>query len=548
MHKKNIGSQIPLSFLRRVFYIGVVLVKRNLSAGSRLMKFHTLSFKQNKPSVLLALIAFLLHVIANALGFYDYFRDEFYYIACSDHLAWGYVDHPPLSIALLWLNRVLLGDSLLALRLLPAFANAGIVLLTGSITRELGGNSRSQFIASLAVLIAPIYLVMCDFYSMNSIEPLFWMGLALTFIRLVKTENQKLWLLFGALAGIGLQNKHSMAFFAIAVIIGLVAGAHRKQVLSKWIWYGGALAVLIALPNIIWQATHDWPTLEFSRNAMRFKNAPMSPVEFFAMQAIFQNPLALPLWFIGLGALFFHRNLKEYRLFGIAYVVLFVLFVVQRGKPYYLSPFYPLLFAAGAIAFENFVEERSLTWLRNVYLVLLSLGGIAAVVLFLPVLPVETYIRVSSALSLSEIKTERHGDTKLQQVLADRFGWREMTATVARVYQALPVEDQAKAVIYTQNYGEAGAIDFFGKEYKLPPAVSGHNNYWLWGLRGRDAEVFIIVGGNPHDHAHAFTSVDSVAFHSNPYAMPYETNLTIYLCRGLKAPMSQIWPQTKHYN
>lgn len=548
LHRKNIPRQLPLSFLRRVLYICLVSPNHQPSPREHeSMKAIASAFQQNKPSALLALLAFLLHIIATALGFYDYFRDEFYYIACSDHLAWGYVDHPSLSILLLWISRALFGDSLLALRLLPAFASAGLVLLTGSITRELGGNSRSQFTASLAVVIAPIYLVLCDFYSMNAFEPLFWMGMALTFIRLVKTENQKLWLLFGALAGLGFQNKHGMAFFGIALVVGLLAGTHRKQFLSRWMWYGGALAVLLALPNIIWQATHGWPTLEFSQNATSFKNLPMSPVEFLVMQVIFHNPLVLPLWVLGLGALFLHKDLRRYRLFGIAYVFLFVLFVIQRGKPYYLSPIYPVFFASGAIVFEEFVARRSLAWLRTMYIAILIVGGIIVVALFLPVLPVDTYIRLSSALSLSDIKTERHGDTKLQQVLADRFGWREMTATVARVHQSLPPEDQAKAVIYTQNYGQAGAIDFFGKAYNLPPAVSGHNNYWLWGLRGRSGEVFVIVGGNAHDHGHAFTSVDSVAFHSNQYAMPYETNLTIFVCRGPRLPMDELWARVKSY-
>jgi hypothetical protein len=511
------------------------------------MKSIAVAFQQNKPAAVLALTALFLHAAANALGFYDYFRDEFYYIACSDHLAWGYVDHPPLSIVLLWISRILFGDSLFALRLFPAFAGAGIVFLTGAITRELGGNARSQFMASLAVVIAPIYLVLCDFYSMNAFEPLLWMGMVLTFIRLVQSENEKLWLVFGLLAGLGFQNKHGMAFFGVAIIVGLLAGVHRKQFLSKWLWAGGALAVLLALPNVIWQATHGWPTLEFSQNATGFKNLPMSPGEYFVMQVIFQNPFSLPLWLLGLGALFIHRDLRKYRLFGLAYVFLFVLFVIQRGKPYYLSPIYPLLFAGGAIVFEEFVAQRSLAWLRTMYIVTLIVGGIIAVALFLPVLPVDTYIRLSSALSLSDIKTERHGDTKLQQVLADRFGWREMTATVARVYQSLPPEDQAKAAIYTQNYGQAGAIDFFGKAYNLPPAVSGHNNYWLWGLRGRSGEVMIVVGGNAHDHGHAFAEVDSAAFHSNPYAMPYETNLTIFVCRKPRLPMDELWTRVKSY-
>lgn len=501
----------------------------------------------NKPSLALAAIAFVLHITANALGFYDYFRDEFYYLACSDHLAWGYVDHPPLSIILLWFTRLFLGDSLFAIRLLPAFASAGIVLLTGMITRELGGNPRAQFMASLSALLTPIYLVLCDFYSMNAFEPLFWMGMTLTFIRIVKTDNQKLWIVFGLLAGIGLQNKLSLGFFGMAVIAGLLAGSLRRQLLSRWIWYGGALALLLAVPNILWQLAHHWPTLEFSRHATEFKNALMSPLEFLLMQVIFHNPLAFPLWLIGLGALFVQKDLKRYRLFAIAYVLLFALFVIQRGKPYYLSPIYPLLFAAGAIVFENFTVRRSLGWLRNSYLTILIVGGIAITLVFLPVMPVETYVRVSSALRLSDIKTERHGDTQLQQVLADRFGWREMTATVARVYQSLPPEDRARVAIYAQNYGQAGAIDFFGKQYDLPPAVSGHNNYWLWGMRGRSGEVMIVVGGNAHEHSHAYRSVDSVAFHTNAYAMPYETNLTIFVCRGLKLPIEELWQQAKAY-
>ena len=502
---------------------------------------------ENSTPLLLALTAFVLHAIANLLGFYDFFRDEFYYIACADHLAWGYVDHPPLSIVMLWTSRLLFGDSLFAIRLLPAIAHAAIVLLTGFLTRELGGGTKSQFTASFAVLTAPIYFVLGDFYSMNSFEPLFWMGAALALIRLLKTGNQKLWLVFGLLAGLGVQNKHSMVFFGVAIVVGLVAGVHRRQILSKWLWFGGALAVLLALPNIVWQAINDWPTLEFSRRATEFKNVPMSPLEYFVMQAIFHGPLALPLWIAGLSAFFFHREMKTYRLFGVAYLFLFVLFVIQRGKPYYLSPIYPLLFAAGAVLFEEFVTKRSLSWLRMTYLALLLMAGIITPLVFLPVLPVETYVRVSSALGLSQIKTERHSDTPLQQVMADRFGWRDMTATVARVYQSLPPEDQAKAAIYTQNYGQAGAVDFFGKAYDLPPAVSGHNNYWLWGMRGRSGEVMIIVGGNAHEHGHAYTSVDSVAFHTNPYAMPYETNLTIFICRGPKIPMSELWPRLKGY-
>lgn len=504
--------------------------------------------REDFTSILFALIAFLIHTVVNALGMYDYFRDEFYYIACSDHLAWGYVDHPPLSIVLLWLNRNILGDSLIALRFLPAVASGVLVYLTGLLVRELGGGKKAQFIACFSAIVAPIYLILFDFYSMNAFEPLFWMGAALVLIRIFKAGNQKLWLLFGLLAGLGLQNKHSMAFFGIAVILGLLLSHHRKQFTTKWIWLGGITAGLVFLPNLLWQMTHGWPTLEFMQNAQRWKNYPMSFLEFFSVQILFQHPLVFPVWAAGLIALFVHKDLKTYRPFGIAYVVLFVLFVVQRGKPYYLSPVYPLLFAAGALVFEEYVLRRGRTWLLTSYATLLIIAGMATLPVFLPVIPVDTYVRVASTLGLSDVKTERHGETKLPQVIADRFGWRELTQDVTRVYKSLTSEEQVKAAIYTQNYGEAGALDFFGRKYGLPKAICGHNTYWLWGTRGYSGEVMIIVGGRASDHAKSFESVEPVAVHKNEYAMPCEADLTIYVCRKPKAPFADIWPMTKHYD
>lgn len=508
-----------------------------------------LSLIRNHPIIVIfACVKLALHFVANALGGYDYFRDEFYYIACSKRLDWGYVDHPPLSIFILWLNRLFLGDSISALRLLPALAGAGTVVLTGLLVKELGGGKRAQILALLAVVIAPVFLILSDFYSMNAFEPLFWMGAAYLLIRIVNTGNQRLWLWFGLLAGLGLQNKHSMAFFGIAIIIGLVLTSERKQMISRWFWVAGLIAGVLFLPNLIWQMAHSWPTLEFAANAQQWKNLPMSPLQFLGALFLFQHPIAFLLWAVGLGALFYHARLKSYRLFGFAFLFLVVLFVVQRGKPYYLSPFFPLLLAAGAVALDEFLTRKQWTWIFRGYALALAIGGLITTPLFLPLLPVETYIRYAEPFGIAKVKTERHVDTELPQTFADRFGWREMVQTLATVVETLPPAERAKTIIYGQNYGEAGAVEFFGPAYNLPPAFSGHNSYWWWGPPADSVTTAVIIGGRRADHERVFASVEQVATHSHPLAMRYETDLPIFICRELKLPISEVWPRTRHYD
>ncbi|MBI2504542.1 MAG: glycosyltransferase family 39 protein [Candidatus Latescibacteria bacterium] len=491
----------------------------------------------------LALLKLALHLGANALGGYGYFRDELYYIACSEHLDWGYVDHPPLSILFLRLSRWGLGDSLFALRLLPALAGAALVWLTALLARELGGGERAQALAALGVLIAPICLGLHDFYSMNAFEPLCWMGCALLLLRLLQGGDARLWLWLGALACLGLQNKHSMAFFGVALILGLLLTPQRRLLYTPWCWLGGSLALLLLLPNLLWQQAHDWPTLEFLRNAQEQKNYLLSPQEYLSAQLLYQHPFTLPLWAGGALALLFHPRLRECRCFGIAFVALLAFFVIQRGKPYYLSPIFPLLLAAGAVLGEHHLPRR---WFAG-YALLLALGGALVLPLALSLLPPQHFIRYAAALGLGEVKTEKHQAAALPQHLADRFGWPELAAQVAQVYRALPSEDQAQVSLYTQNYGEAGALDFFGRQHGLPPALCGHNSYWLWGTHGQSGQVLIAVGGHPDDYRAFFASVEQVAVHTHEYAMPYERNLPIFLCRGPTVPLAEIWPAAKRY-
>jgi len=505
------------------------------------------SLKDKSPGMYISIITLLFQLGVNLTGGYGYFRDEFYYIACSDNLAWGYVDHPPLSILILWLQRTFLGDSIFAIRFLPALAIAGIVYLTALIVRELGGGKKAELLACLSVVFAPVYLAISSFYSMNVFEPLFWVGSTFILIRIINTGNEKLWLLFGVISGLGIMNKHSMLFFGFALLLSILLTQHRKVFYSKWFWLGGAIAFVITIPNTIWLITHDWATLEFMRNALQWKNAPISPLEFFLSQLLFQHPFVLPIWITGLAALLFYSPLKKYRFIGITYLFLFLLFVVQRGKPYYLSPIYPLILAPGAFFLEQFTFQKNWKYILPGYTTFIIIFGLVTIPPWTPILPVETQIEYSKTLGLQPPKMERHGDSVLPQVFADRFGWKEMVKKVANAYNSLTEEEKKEAAIYAQNYGEAGAVDFFGKEYNLPKAISGHNNYWLWGFHNYSGKVVIVIGGGTDSHGKIFESVELFTIHNNKYAMPFENELPIFICKKPKLHLKDIWGGLKNY-
>ncbi len=273
-------------------------------------------------SVLIAVFsmaALLVHLLTN--GRYGYFRDELYYIACARHLDFGYVDQPPLSLLLLRLSQLLLGDSLFAIRLLPALAGAAIVALTGMIAREMGGRAWAIALACAGSLCALFNLAVGNFFSMNAFEPLFWMGCVYLVVRIVNGGSPMLWLWFGVLLGIGIENKHSTVFFGVGILVALLLTPERRNFAQKWIWLGGIIALAIALPNILWEALHHWPTYELLSNiAHSNKNVALSPVQFIAQQAVFMSPGTLPLWLAGLFWLFGSRDGRRYRAIGIIYL------------------------------------------------------------------------------------------------------------------------------------------------------------------------------------------------------------------------------------
>ncbi len=496
----------------------------------------------------LPLLKLLVHFWNNWQGGYGIFRDELYFIACGEHLAWGYVDQPPMIAVVAAVTRGLLGDSLFVIRFFPAVAGAGVVLLTGLIARELGAGRFGRFLAQLAALVAPVFLAIHTILSMNVFEHLLWALAGYVLILMVKRDAPRLWLWFGVVAGLGLMTKHSMAFFCVALFIGLLVSAQRRHLRERWFWMGAGVAFLIALPHVLWQVQHGFPTWELLRNGQLGKNVPFALGSFLFGMFLEFHPASLAL---AAGALWFllrAREGKPYRFLGWTVVSLFLLFVALKAKPYYMAPIYPLLYAAGAAALARWTAGQIGQWVRGALVAIMLVTGVATAPLAAPLLPVERYITYAERLGIHGPPTERHQMGPLPQFFADMHGWREMVEVVAGVYNSLPLEERSKAAIFGDNYGEAAAVDFFGPRYGLPKAIGGHNNYFLWGPRDYSGEIVITVGVPREGAESSFHEVTEAARFSHRYAMPYEQRDPIFVCRKPKfRHISDVWPQVKGY-
>lgn len=482
-------------------------------------------------------------------SFHGPFVDELYFLACGEHLAWGYVDMPPLTAVQAWITRTLLGESMLALRLLPALEGAALVLLVGLLVRRLGGGRFAQVLAATAVALSPGGMAFCSFISMNAVEPLVWTGLVLAVVRLVQSGDPRWWLLFGAIAGIGLLNKHTVVVCAFALVAGLVLTRERRLLASPWLVAGGAVAFALFVPNLLWMVEHGFPHLEQLANIRADgRNVELSPLTFFAQQLLFSNPVASPIWLGGLVWLFGHAGDTRYRALAWAYPIALVTLIAAGGRVYYLGSIYPALFAAGGVAFERWLARPRLAWLRPVSVGVVALTGAALAPAFAPVLPPETTVAYLQATGISMPRIEHRRASALPQLLADRMGWQEMAEAVVRAYRALPAEDQRRCAIFGQDYGQAGAIDLYGPRLGLPKALSGHLTYWYWGPRGYTGEVMLVMGDSREELLEHFEVVEPVGEVGHPLAMASQ-HFTLHLCRKPRGwTLDQVWPQLKEWS
>lgn len=499
--------------------------------------------------VFLAFVKLLVHLLT--AGNYGYFRDELYYVAASERLALGYVDFPPFVALVAAATRATLGDSPVALHFFPALAGAGVVVLAGLMARELGGGWFAQGLAALAVLVAPNFLVFGTWLSMDAFDQLFQVSAAYVLLVILKRDRPRLWLLFGLFAGLGLLTKVTMLFFGFAVLVALLVTPARRHLGTPWPWLGGAVTLAFLVPYLLWNAANGWPTLEFW-GEYGGKVDEASPLEFLVEQIVTMQPPTLPLWLAGLVFHLFAREARSYRALGWVYVVLFALFAVLGSRFYFLAPAYPVLFAAGGVAIERFFGRRRdrWRWPLPAYAAVLALSGaVVAPITVVPVLPVEMLAGITGAVGGDAgVEVETREVAELPQNFADRFGWEGMVATVAGVHRDLPASERPSACLLAGNYGEAGAIDFFGPQHGLPKAISGHNSYYLWGTRGCTGDTVVSVGVPRQRLDGVFGRVEQADTVRCRYCMPDENDLPVYVSRDPKTPFEKAWPRFKHYD
>jgi len=477
---------------------------------------------------------------------YGFFRDELYYLACSEHLDWGYVDQPPLIGVLTWFARHAFGSGLLGLRLLPALATGTTVWMTAKITRELGGEGFAQGIASLAVVVAPVYLILWHWMTMNAFEPLVWMTCAWLALRTSGTGQGRYWLWFGVVAGIGLENKYSTAFFVAGVVGGLVLTAERRWLTNRSLWLGAAMALLVFLPNLVWLFRHDFPFLELMRNVrMSGRDVVRGPFAFMLDQAVILGPLSFLLWIFGAVWLLLGRE-PRFRVLGWTYLIVLATLIILKGKNYYVTPAYPMLFAGGGVALERATLGR-LAWFRGLYPILLIVFSTVTAPFFLPILSPEQFVAYQSWIGIKPPPFENQNNGPLPQYFADEFGWDDMAREVARVYNDLPAAERGRTAIFANSYGEAAAIDLFGSKYGLPKAISNHQTYWYWGPRDYDGSTVIVLGSTGVNDRDFFSSVEVAGQVQHPYSRVDE-HFPVLLCRGLKRDLKVLWPQIKRWN
>jgi hypothetical protein len=497
----------------------------------------------------IALAKLVLHVYFN--NRYGYFRDEFNYMSCGDHLAWGYVDQPPLIPFLIHLSRAVLGDSLRAVRFVPALASSFLVVQTAVLARELGGRRYAVLLSAVAALVAPQYLSNGSLLGTNCLEPNLWMGCAYFAILAVKRNQPRYWLGFGVVAGLGLEEKYSIALFGFGIVVGLLLTEERRAFRSRWLWLGGAAAFLIFLPNLIWNIRYDWPFLQLIR-AIRAegRDVVLGLPAYSLQQTLLVNPLCAPVWLSGLLVLLGGKRFRPYRFLGWSYVVCFTAFFLLHGKNYYLAPVYPMLLAAGAVTIDSALGEasRSLARLRPVLPVVLLTSGAFFAPVVIPVLSPEAFLAYTRFLPLKlPVMEHSHARAALPQWYSDQFGWEEIVEETARAWDRVPAEERSDCAIFAQDYGQAGAIDFLGRRFGLPPALSGHQTWFLWGPRSYSGKCLVVLDDSRERLQELFERVEySGTSADNPYAL--EKQIDVFICRGPKfGTLAQVWPQVKRW-
>jgi 4-amino-4-deoxy-L-arabinose transferase-like glycosyltransferase len=499
---------------------------------------------QTLSAVALAIVAVKLaaHVAVNIWTPYEFHRDAFLYMAMGSHLRILHMDFPPLMALISETVRGVAGASLFAYRLVPALAGTAVLFLAILLARELGGGQRAQLLTALAVLVNPLFLRAANLFQPVVLDQLWWLLGLYALTRYLNTGAQRWWLLLGVAGGVGLLTKFSIVFFGTAVLIGLLLTPHRRAFLGPWPWAAIGIALLLGSPSVIGQVTLGFPVLEQMTMLQESQLARVGFGEFLFDQILWQ-PVGLLMGVAGIAVLIMLPHLRPYRVLGWIALTAFAIFVLMNGKAYYFGPIHPLLFAAGAVALERLLRPRLRTVSVPVAAVAIVLWGFAAAPFGLPVVPPEPMARFAGALGITtSVRTNWGEYLPLPQDYADMLGWREKAEAVARVYGALTPTEQAEAVLFARNYGQAGALDFYGRELGLPPVVSLAGSFYNFGPGERPGAVIIFLGLEIDDldpgSCKSLELADRVV---NPWGVPEERDVPILVCRQPSMTLQEFW-------
>jgi len=481
----------------------------------------------------LAAAAALLAVELLASPRYGLHRDELYFLACAHHLAWGYVDQPPLVPVVAWLVNALIGPFAWSFRLLPALAGAASVVLTGLMAREMGGGRCAQTIAAVAAATSAQLLAAFHLLSTTAFDCFFWALITWLALRLIRTLDTRWFVPLGAVVGVALLNKLNVAFLVVALVIGLITGSDRRLLWSRQALMGAALGLVIVSPDVVWNAQHGWAQLSMLRSLHAENSTVGASIGFLPAQLVVVGPALCVLWITGLVDLWRGRR---WRPLAVAYLVLAAWFTLSGAKSYYLAGIYFVLFAAGGVAAERRLQAKGKPGRVRGWIALMVVGGVAALPLTLPLLPESTLPTGS-------------WESQINKDLSATVGWPSYVRQVAGIVNTLPPGQRSRLVLLTGDYGAAGAIDLYGTRYHLPPAQSGHNSFWWWGPAGMPNEsATVAVNMSRSMLLGVFRRVRLVGSVQTPNnAWTEERGDPIYLCTQQYVSWADAWPALRHY-
>jgi len=492
----------------------------------------------NRILFIMGLSAVVFHILLN--GQYGFHRDELDFIMSARQLDWGYVSYPPITPFFARIGLMLFGESLRGLRVLPAIAQGIVMILAGLMARDMGGKRNAQVLAAFAVFIAPVSLFGGTVIMYFAFDYLWWVLVAFFVVRLIVSDDARYWLGIGAGIGLGMMTKYTMIFWVAGLVVAVLITPARKYLRSKWLYLGAALALLIFLPNLIWQVQHNFISLEYL-SSIHARDVAWGRADGFLPKQLLEptNPLSLPLWTVGLGMCLFSASMKRFRILGWMFIVTFVLFLLSKGRSYYTGPSYVMLFAAGSVWFENWLGTKSEKMRRVGYSLLWGtqvLGSMIGIILMKPVVPVNSPLWAVT----SDVNSE----------VVEMIGWQDLTAQVAGIYQSIPESEKPDTVILTGNYGEAGAFDLYGDEYGLPRVITGSNSMWYRGYGDPEPQTVIVVGFDKEEAEHLFGSCQFSGTVENSYGVENEESTShtgLYVCWEPRQPWSELWQEIQVY-